>query len=342
MRHASGLAPVLTLVLALVLAIARPAAACDPTDARLDVFAAGDEVVFVDHEHVRRVRLDGRIVHEHALPDYGSPTILLSDQRTLLVLVPTDEESAEPCLAARWHVELFDTIEGGRTRRIGTAPRRPRGVEVTSVRQQADGRLIVGYASADGELAEEIVVGPTSRSIRPRPATEAPRDPAPSPAPAVVLDRSEDRLRVLDAAGRARVTIHAVDDQPFQAALTADGRHLALASYSSFGEDYGNGWEGRLEIVELATGAHRTAAGTGHAVARVEGTVDVACVPAVNDPRSPLNVRREPRARAEAVGTIPHGTPVTVAETRGRWARITAPLAGWVFGESLATRCTVR
>ena len=64
-----------------------------------------------------------------------------------------------------------------------------------------------------------------------------------------------------------------------------------------------------------------------------------ACSWVANDASSPLNVRASPGPRGAVVGSLPLGTRVEVAERRGRWARLSAPVAGWAWAASLEERC---
>ena len=59
----------------------------------------------------------------------------------------------------------------------------------------------------------------------------------------------------------------------------------------------------------------------------------------VVDPDGETNIRPSPSTRRPPVGTIPTGTMIQPVEQRGRWYRIEAPQAGWLFAGSLARRC---
>jgi hypothetical protein len=63
------------------------------------------------------------------------------------------------------------------------------------------------------------------------------------------------------------------------------------------------------------------------------------CPIVVSDPDGETNVRPLPNTGRAAVGTLANGTQIDPVEQRGRWYRIAAPLAGWVFASSLARRC---
>lgn len=64
-----------------------------------------------------------------------------------------------------------------------------------------------------------------------------------------------------------------------------------------------------------------------------------ACRVVVEDPAPPLRVRSEPSSRARVVGELPNGAELRLIERRGRWARIEAPHAGWVWTENVRERC---
>jgi len=64
-----------------------------------------------------------------------------------------------------------------------------------------------------------------------------------------------------------------------------------------------------------------------------------ASTPAPSTPAPPLNVRAAPTTQAEVVGGLDNGTALVFAERRGRWARIEAPHAGWVWTETIRERC---
>lgn len=63
------------------------------------------------------------------------------------------------------------------------------------------------------------------------------------------------------------------------------------------------------------------------------------CPIVVSDGDGETNVRPLPNTGRAPVGTLPNGTRIDPVEQRGRWYRIDAPLAGWVFAASLARRC---
>ena len=318
---------------------AAPAAACDPTGGRLDVFSAGDGFVFVHGEGAERVSMDGTPVRHHALPPYGR-AYLLSDGRTLLYLSPTDEEGPEPCLAARYRLQLLDTVDGGRRRRIGVIPSRGRSVQIERVEVLADGRTRVLIYVASTDEYEEVLVDPSARSMRTHVIAALPPE-VPTPAGLgvrSVMD-SSPLLEVYDASGRVRVTVSAAADASLVGALSADGRYLAVGSYTEINEDWGTGTGGRLEVVDLQHGTRAPSFGSGTGIARVQGTLRVRCVTRVNDPASPLHVRASPGTRWRVVADLPHGASVEVAERRGRWARVAGAVAGWVFAERLERSC---
>ncbi|AKF03271.1 SH3 domain-containing protein [Sandaracinus amylolyticus] len=63
------------------------------------------------------------------------------------------------------------------------------------------------------------------------------------------------------------------------------------------------------------------------------------CLRGYVDDESALNVRASPGAQAPVTGTVEVGGEVTIAETRGRWSRITAPIAGWVWDRAIVRTC---
>jgi len=64
-----------------------------------------------------------------------------------------------------------------------------------------------------------------------------------------------------------------------------------------------------------------------------------ACSVRISDSDGQTNLRPAPSTAGEPIGTLPNGTVVAPAEARGRWMRITAPLAGWVWSGNLSRRC---
>lgn len=68
-------------------------------------------------------------------------------------------------------------------------------------------------------------------------------------------------------------------------------------------------------------------------------SVDGACPWRVADADGSTNVRAEPSGRAAIASSLANDTALTVAERHGRWWRITAPVAGWVWAPNLAQRC---
>lgn len=63
------------------------------------------------------------------------------------------------------------------------------------------------------------------------------------------------------------------------------------------------------------------------------------CAFVVADPNPPLRVRAEANARSLMVGELANGTPLTLGERRGGFARIETPHAGWVWTENLREAC---
>ncbi len=63
------------------------------------------------------------------------------------------------------------------------------------------------------------------------------------------------------------------------------------------------------------------------------------CQVVVRDSQPPLNVRARPSARAAVVGSLEDGVAVTIATRAGAWARLSAPIAGYVWRRNLARVC---
>ncbi|UJR84321.1 SH3 domain-containing protein [Sandaracinus amylolyticus] len=63
------------------------------------------------------------------------------------------------------------------------------------------------------------------------------------------------------------------------------------------------------------------------------------CLRGYVDDESALNVRASPGAEAPVTGTVAVDGEVTIAETRGRWSRTTAPIAGWVWDRAIVRSC---
>lgn len=59
----------------------------------------------------------------------------------------------------------------------------------------------------------------------------------------------------------------------------------------------------------------------------------------VADPRPPLNVRAEPYGRAAVLGTLSDGAVVELERSQGRWLRLRAPIAGWVWSAAVRREC---
>lgn len=83
----------------------------------------------------------------------------------------------------------------------------------------------------------------------------------------------------------------------------------------------------------------RTLAPTASAQEAPNASVDASCPWRVADADGQTNVRATASSRAAIAATIANDTTVTVAERQGRWWRITAPHAGWVWAPNLAQRC---
>lgn len=102
----------------------------------------------------------------------------------------------------------------------------------------------------------------------------------------------------------------------------------------------------RLDAEELAAGDPPAAGPSNPATAAATATPatptstpSAPCPLVVDDPAPPLHVRAEPTSRAAIVGDAPNGARVTYLEQRGRWARIDAPAAGWIWTENVRPRC---
>lgn len=339
----------LSLAAGLVLLVPNTTArACDPVDATAYVAANADGFVFVTRTAAVRVSASGAVEHRRALPDDGGRPLLLPDGRTLLRLVPTGPSM--DCRAARMRFELVDTASDARPRVVGTLPGRGDGVDVHAVMASADGALTVRlatYLAEDDMLVyDDVRVGPDTRRVRavrvsgPEGDEPAPPQAPPSTAPLrIAMSEDEETLEVRDPSGTVRVRV-GLTSYPASRALGADSRHLAVVTYSVVNEDYGTGWDARLEIVDLTSGARVAAVGDGTAISAIRGRVQVSCSLRVHDPSSQLNVRAAPSPRAAVVATLAHDRVVTVAEERGRWRRLSAPSAGWVWAASLRRACS--
>jgi len=98
-------------------------------------------------------------------------------------------------------------------------------------------------------------------------------------------------------------------------------------------------------LTHLAAGAGRasglavTAPSTVAAAAPATPAARAVCTVRIADSDGQTNVRPAPSTAGPPLGTLATGTVVTPAESRGRWMRISAPLAGWVWSGNLARRC---
>ncbi len=63
------------------------------------------------------------------------------------------------------------------------------------------------------------------------------------------------------------------------------------------------------------------------------------CVMRIRDADGETNARAGASSRSDLVGTIPNDTAITPLEQRGRWLRIAAPHAGWVYAEHVDRQC---
>lgn len=59
----------------------------------------------------------------------------------------------------------------------------------------------------------------------------------------------------------------------------------------------------------------------------------------IADPDGQTNVRPEAGTGRPAIGTVPNGTSVIALERRGRWWRIGAPIAGWIWAANVRQSC---
>jgi hypothetical protein len=59
----------------------------------------------------------------------------------------------------------------------------------------------------------------------------------------------------------------------------------------------------------------------------------------IADPDGQTNVRPEAGTARPAIGTVPNGTTIVPLERRGRWWRIGAPLAGWIWAANVRQSC---
>lgn len=64
-----------------------------------------------------------------------------------------------------------------------------------------------------------------------------------------------------------------------------------------------------------------------------------ACRFLVEDPAPPLRVRATFSSRSAILGTLDNGVSLELLERHGRWARVAAPVAGWVWTEHLREQC---
>jgi len=307
-----------------------------------------DGFVFTAGRRVVRVAAPSRVVNTFETRSPGTSAMLLPDRRTLLYLAMSGDESPGDCVPNRSTFQLFDTIDGGRPRVGGTFPRGGGGFAMYRLRVGDDGKIRALYYVMNRDEYEEVTVDPRTLRASVRPVEEEDVDGGErSSGPlvdqgGVVVRRLERRngLAVQGARGRTKARV-LLDTYPVRAPLSDDGRYLAIVTFSEENVEYHNGWDARLDVVDLQTGSHTTPHGEGSAVSAVRGRTNIACSLVVHDPDSTLNVRSEPRARAEVAGTVPHGAIVDVQETRGMWRRIESPVAGWVWGPSLRRTCSV-
>lgn len=325
----------------------------------------GETVLIVEGDEVRTV----------TVPTLGLESHISSDGRTLVTLIESyeDDDIAALCFGTRASLELRDLEHGGRRRVIARLPPGRAGLRVTGVRfMPGDRRVRAQWRVADGEhwawgiwdLASRRRVGSVHTEAIDR-GEDDDEEAAPPPvsqwtriSSAIPEDADYQLLQVGDDGSyffgsalegdftrivrtrdmRVLMTVHGT---PMTAAMRSrDGRRLLLAyrewGYSDFGESEDVG--PALAVVDLETGRVVVQHG-GQMVTRVEGRFPLDCATRVDDASSPLNVRARPSSRGEVSGTIAHDTTVTVAERRGRWARLTAPTAGWAWADNLRESC---
>ncbi|MBX7196223.1 MAG: SH3 domain-containing protein [Sandaracinaceae bacterium] len=78
---------------------------------------------------------------------------------------------------------------------------------------------------------------------------------------------------------------------------------------------------------------------TASAPPAAAATTSASCPWRVADPDGQTNVRAEPDTSRPAIGTIPTGTTIVPVERRGRWWRVEAPVAGWLWAPNLRQQC---
>jgi hypothetical protein len=336
----------LALIGALLLAASpEPCRACEPEDSLAYVGATNEGFVALLDANLTRFDEQGSRIGERTLPLSPLFARVLSDGRTLLVVSEGPGEWVE-CLPPSLRFNVLDVLANGAPRRLGQVG--ANGTEFSGPRVEGD-ELVFRIVSTDraGDPVSEVVrVGPSTRRLQPTRATEAASEArsmvitqpgVPLAVHPLIDERGQSRLAVRDVSGATRITLELTDGQ-LSLALALDGSHLAIASAAPPQEE-GQALEPRFEIVDLATGAVTRILGASSGVSAVRGRARVSCGDVVNDPESPLNVRESASPRAAVRGTVPDQAPVTVVEREGSWARITAPVQGWVWAANLSRSC---
>jgi len=346
---------VLALAVLSTLAFEAPAKACGPQDAPVFLWGVGDDFVFVSRETLVRVTAPANVVHRRDI-GYSSALALLPDGHTLVRAVG-DGESLMSCVRLHYRFDLLDTTRRAR-RRLGTFPPDPDegtsfdgfalvdGVVHADLTSYSDGATLETRTRVRlpergrGRVVSRTEVDPAEEAARTPPYRHANEDElieraSFGPLTAAATWTGDARLEVR-AGDRTLVTLRTTREV-VDAAFAARGRYLGVATYEVVNEDYGTGFDARLDVVDLRTGEVSTPHGEASGVTNVAGRVSLTCELRVDDPDSPLNVRRAPRG--DVVGTLPHDTVVTVAESRGPWRRLSAPREGWVWHENLTERC---
>jgi len=327
------------------------ARACEPEDATVVLESTGDGFVFVSRNTLVRVDAPASVVHRRDI-GFTSDAVLLPDRRNLLRAVGTGAGGS--CTVRSYRFERLDTTRGGRPRRLGTFPRGERfgtGLEAMSLVGDHVEAVLVAYTADENE--RWLVRADASRA-----EGERITQPASSPhtadvdgerqvarfGPLRVVETGDaggpdDRISRVVVRGASRPLVRLEIRDLIAATFAGRGRYLGVASWEVVNEDWGTGFDARLDVVDLHSGQVHTPHGEAGGVRHVSGRVALRCTMRVDDPDSPLNVRDAPRGGSRVVATLPHDTEVTIAEARGNWRRLSAPRAGWVWHENLTESC---
>jgi len=135
----------------------------------------------------------------------------------------------------------------------------------------------------------------------------------------VIPHRSSWRARLVVAQGRVRVST--VRGAP--RAMRRFARGVPLDEF--FSSESTSSWESRLYPEHTGSAAERATPSD--------------CPWQIADPDGQTNVRPEPTTRGDVIGTIPTGTPIVPIERRGRWWRVDAPTAGWIWAPNVRQVC---